>query len=90
VFHLYVIRVPAARRDRVVTALNRDGIGAGIHYPIPLHLQGALSGLGHRRGDFPVAERLAGEMVSLPLFPQLTVDQQIEVVSSLRRAMEGS
>lgn len=90
VFHLYVIRVPAARRDRVVAALNRDGIGAGIHYPIPLHLQGALAGLGHRRGDFPVAERLAGEMMSLPLFPQLTVDQQIEVVSSLRRAMEGS
>ncbi len=90
VFHLYVVRVPERRRDQVLASLHRAGVGAGIHYPIPLHLQGALSHLGHRRGDFPMAERLAGEMLSLPLSPHLTVGQQEEVVSALRRAMEGS
>jgi dTDP-4-amino-4,6-dideoxygalactose transaminase len=90
VFHLYVVRVPATQRDRVLAALHRAGVGAGIHYPIPLHLQGALAHLGHRPGDFPVAERLAGEMISLPMFPQLTFSMQEEVVSALRRAMEGS
>src|SRR5262249_53304254 len=74
VFPLYMIRVP--RRDEVLARLRAEGIGAGIHYPTPLHLHGALRHLGYREGDFPVAERLAGEILSLPLYPHLTAGEQ--------------
>src|SRR5262249_48651156 len=85
VFHLYVVRV--ARRDAVLAKLNADGIGAGIHYPVPIHLQGAFKYLGHNAGDFPVAERVAGEILSLPLFPQITAEQQERVANALRSAI---
>jgi dTDP-4-amino-4,6-dideoxygalactose transaminase len=85
VFHLYVVRVP--ERDRVLKELQAAGIGAGIHYPVPIHLQGAFAYLGHRRGDFPVAEKAANEILSLPLFPEITPEQQEEVVKVLRRAV---
>jgi dTDP-4-amino-4,6-dideoxygalactose transaminase len=85
VFHLYVVRVP--NRDDVVRKLNADGIGAQIHYPIPLHLQGAFRGLGLGEGSFPVAEKAAREILSLPMFPEITTDQQARVVASLRRAL---
>ena len=62
------------------------GIGTGIHYPVPLHLQKAYSSLGYHAGDFPVAEQSAREIVSLPMFPQLTRDQQERVVA---QAMES-
>ena len=67
VWHLYTVRVPA--RDRVLASLHEDGIDAGVHYPVPIHLQGAFESLGHRRGDFPEAERAANELLSLPIFP---------------------
>ncbi len=86
VWHLYAVRVP--RRDRVLARLTANGIGAGVHYPIPLHLQGAFADLGYRAGDFPVAERAAGELVSLPLFPHLTAEQQARVAAALRAALE--
>ncbi len=85
VWHLYVIRVP--ERDRVMTAMNVEGVGAGVHYPIPMHLQGALSFMGHREGDFPATEAAAREMLSLPIYPGITADQQAEVVEVLRRAL---
>jgi dTDP-4-amino-4,6-dideoxygalactose transaminase len=85
IFHLYVIRVP--RRDTVLASLHRDGIGAGIHYPVPVHLQGAFAFLGHQGGDFPVAERSAQEMISLPLYPEITTEQQERVVGALARAL---
>jgi dTDP-4-amino-4,6-dideoxygalactose transaminase len=85
IYHLYVVRVP--RRDEVLRRLNVEGIGAGIHYPVPIHLQGAFKHLGHRQGDFPVAERAATEILSLPLFPEITADQQGIVVEALRRAL---
>jgi dTDP-4-amino-4,6-dideoxygalactose transaminase len=85
IWHLYVVRVP--RRDEVLAKLNADGIGAGIHYPVPCHLQGAFKSLGHEAGDFPVAERAANEILSLPLYPQITADQQARVVEVLRRAL---
>lgn len=69
VWHLYVIR--SQRRDALREALYRDGVATGLHYPIPLHLQPALAGLGHRAGEFPVSERWAREGLSLPLFPEL-------------------
>ena len=85
VWHLYVIQLD--ERDRVVAALNASGIGAGIHYPVPVHLHGAYAHLKHTRGDFPVAERSAGRILSLPLFPGITADQQDRVVDVLRSAV---
>ena len=85
VWHLYVVRVP--RRDEVLRTLHAAGIGAGIHYPVPIHLQGAFAGLGHRRGDFPVAEAAADEGLSLPLYPHITAAQQERVVDTLRAAL---
>jgi dTDP-4-amino-4,6-dideoxygalactose transaminase len=87
VWHLYVVRVPAARRDHVVRALTGQGIGAGVHYPVPVHLQGAFRDLGHRRGDFPTAEDAAAEILSLPLYPQIRPNQQERVVEALARAL---
>jgi dTDP-4-amino-4,6-dideoxygalactose transaminase len=85
VWHLYVIRVP--RRDDTLKKLNAAGIGAGIHYPIPIHLQGAFNHLHQGPGSFPVAEQAAGEILSLPLFPQITPQQQERVVDELRKAL---
>jgi dTDP-4-amino-4,6-dideoxygalactose transaminase len=85
VWHLFVVRVP--RRDDVLKRLHEAGIGAGVHYPVPIHLQGALAGLGYARGAFPVAERVATEILSLPLFPEISADQQQCVVDALRRAL---
>ncbi len=85
VFHLYVVRVP--RRDAVLAALHDAGIGAGVHYPIPVHLQGAFRSLGHRPGDFPESERAASEILSLPLFPEITPEQQQRVVDALEKAL---
>jgi dTDP-4-amino-4,6-dideoxygalactose transaminase len=69
VWHLYVVRVD--RRDDVRERLAADRIATGMHYPLPIHLQPAHRDLGHRRGDFPVAERLAENGLSLPMYPQL-------------------
>ena len=85
VWHLYVVRV--AHRDDVVARLNAAGIGAGIHYPEPIHALGAFRHLGHGPGTFPTAERLAREILSLPLFPEITPAQQEQVVAELRRAL---
>jgi len=85
VWHLYVVRVP--ERDRVLGELQAAGIGAGIHYPVPVHLQGAFAHLGHERGDFPVAEAAAERILSLPLYPGITPEQQERVAAELRRAV---
>src|SRR5882672_11087749 len=82
VYHLYVVRV--SDREALQTRLAEAGIGTGIHYPIPLHLQKAYQHLGYKEGDFPVTERVALEILSLPMFPQLTHSQQDEVASSVR------
>lgn len=74
VYHLYVVRV--ADRDRLIAHLKAAGVGTGIHYPIPLHLQRAYESLGYREGEFPIAERVASQIVSLPMFPHLTHEQQ--------------
>ena len=85
VFHLYVVRVPG--RDRVLKELQAAGVGAGIHYPVPVHLQGAFAHLGYRKGDFPEAEKAADEILSLPLYPEITPEQQETVAAALRRAL---
>ncbi len=87
VYHLYVVRLP--HRDEVLARLQAAGIGAGIHYPTPLHLHGALSHLGYHEGDFPAAESTAKEILSLPLHPHLTAQQQERVAEEVRRAVVG-
>lgn len=87
VFHLYVIRVP--RRDLVVSSLNRAGVHAAIHYPAPIHLLPAYAQLGLPKGAFPNAERFAGEIMSLPIYPGITPGEQEYVVDQLRAAMGG-
>jgi dTDP-4-amino-4,6-dideoxygalactose transaminase len=84
VYHLYVVRV--ADRERVQNDLAAAGVGTGIHYPVPIHLTKAYEGLGYRRGDFPVAERAADQVLSLPMFPELTLEQQRRVAAAVRRA----
>jgi dTDP-4-amino-4,6-dideoxygalactose transaminase len=79
IFHLYVIRTK--RRDTLMEYLNDRGIQTGIHYPVPIHLQPAYADLGYKMGDFPVAERLAEEILSLPIYPELK-DDQIELVTT--------
>jgi len=82
VYHLYVIRT--RDREGMMEFLKKAGIGTGIHYPVPLHLQKAYSWLGYKPGDFPVATQIASEILSLPMFPHLTVDQQASVVSAIQ------
>ena len=77
VYHLYVIR--AEKRDELQNYLKENGIGVAMHYPIPLHLTQAYAHLGHKKGDFPVAEKLADEILSLPMFPELS-EVQIDYV----------
>ena len=79
VYHLYAIR--AQKRDELIAFLTQRDIACGIHYPIPIHLQKAYRYLGSQKGSFPVSERCARELVSLPMFPELT-DEQIEYVGT--------
>jgi dTDP-4-amino-4,6-dideoxygalactose transaminase len=83
VYHLYVVRTHD--RDGMMDHLKKAGIGTGIHYPIPLHLQKAYDYLNYRQGDFPVAEQVSSEIVSLPMFPQLQEEQQARVVREMLR-----
>ena len=81
VYHLYVIRT--ADREGLRISLAESGIGTAIHYPVPLHLQTAYVSMGHKQGDFPVTERVASEILSLPMYPGLQHDEQVRVVASV-------
>lgn len=87
VWHLYAIRV--RDRDRVREALGAEGIETGIHYPVPVHLQGAYAGAAWHTGDFPVSERLSEETLSLPMYPELPAGAAERVASALRRCLRG-
>jgi dTDP-4-amino-4,6-dideoxygalactose transaminase len=82
VFNNYVVR--AQRRDELRQFLAENGIQSEIYYPVPLHLQKCFAALGHRQGDFPEAELAASQVLALPLYPELTVDQQETVVDRIR------
>jgi dTDP-4-amino-4,6-dideoxygalactose transaminase len=82
VYHLYVIR--ARERDSLMHALAEQGIGCGIHYPVPVHLQEAYHFLGYEKGSFPVSEKISSEIVSLPMFPELSPEQQQYVADAIR------
>jgi dTDP-4-amino-4,6-dideoxygalactose transaminase len=88
VYHLYVIRT--RDRDRMIRHLNEVGVGTGIHYPVPLHLQKAYAGLGYTPEDFPVSARVAKEILSLPMFPQITAAQLARVASQIQTFTDGS
>ena len=81
IYHLYVIQ--CARREELRRYLSDNGIGAGIHYPVPLHLQPAFRALGYDAGDFPVAERLADSILSIPMYPEMTAAQQRRIVQAI-------
>jgi dTDP-4-amino-4,6-dideoxygalactose transaminase len=85
VYHLYVVRVPVEVRDPLLAHLRRHGVGTKVYYPVPLHLQECFRYLGYREGDLPVAERAASETLALPMFPELTLEQQQYVVDVLSR-----
>ncbi|BCY11868.1 DegT/DnrJ/EryC1/StrS aminotransferase family protein [Actinoplanes sp. L3-i22] len=91
VWHLYVVRIPGgpARRDAVLAKLHEAGVGAGIHYPYPLHLTPAFADEKYPVGSFPLAEQAAGQILSLPLYPQITVDQQETTARALAKALEN-
>lgn len=88
IYHLYVIQVE--NREAVQVALAKENIGTGIHYPIPLHLQKAYANQGYRAGDFPVTEKAAERILSLPMFPTLSEADQVRVVETLIRIVRES
>ena len=85
VYHVYAVRV--RNRDRIYNSLRKKGVNVLIHYPKPLHLQRAYAELGHKCSDFPVAERVAEEILSLPLYPELSVKDIKRVVSQLKSCL---
>ncbi|MGV7223765.1 MAG: DegT/DnrJ/EryC1/StrS family aminotransferase [Nitrospinales bacterium] len=86
VYHLYVILVD--NRDELQNFLNEKGIAAGLHYPLPLHIQKAYEYLGYKKGDFPVTEHVADRLLSLPMFPELTHEQIKYVVESTKEFLK--
>lgn len=86
VYHIYAIR--DARRDELQAYLHEHGVSTGIHYPIPVHMQKAFAELGYQAGDFPQAEAAAAEVLSLPMFPELTAEQQQAVANAMQGWMQ--
>lgn len=82
IYHLYIIR--CRKRDELQKYLTENKIGTIIHYPIPVHLQEAYKDLGYTKGDFPITEKYAKEILSLPMFPELT-EEEIEYISKTIR-----
>ena len=89
VFNQYVIRMPAPLRDPLREYLTARQVGTEIYYPIPLHLQPCFEPLGHKPGDFPVAEAAARETLALPIYPELSDEQQRFVVGSIRQYLDA-
>jgi dTDP-4-amino-4,6-dideoxygalactose transaminase len=90
VYNQYVIRVPAPVRDPLRDYLTSRQIGTEIYYPIPLHLQPCFSSMGHKPGDFPIAESAARETLALPIYPELIDEQQRFVVGSIRQFLDAN
>ena len=82
VYHLYIIRTQ--KRDELQKDLTAHGISTGLHYPIPLHLQKVYVDLGYVEGDFPITEKVASEILSLPMFPGLTPQQQTQTATQIK------
>jgi len=82
VFNQYVVRVAGGRRDALVAHLKASRIGCEIYYPVPLHLQECLAYLDYREGDFPATEQACRSVLALPMYPELTLDQQRYVIET--------
>jgi len=87
VWHLYVVQHPD--RDRLGKALTTASIATGLHYPVPVHLQPAYKHLGHRVGDFPMAERVGRQCLSLPIYPELLPSEQERIAQILKEELVG-
>lgn len=87
IFHVFALRVP--RRDTVLQALADKGVACGIHYPVPIHLTEAYRFLDKGPGSFPVTERCAQELLSLPMYPELTEDQIAYVAQSVKEVVSA-
>ena len=81
-YNQYVVRVNVGERDAMVRHLKSEGIGCEIYYPMPLHTQECLAYLGYTQGDFPVSEAACRQVLALPIFPEITADQQAMVIAS--------
>jgi dTDP-4-amino-4,6-dideoxygalactose transaminase len=88
VWHLYVVRA-GEKREALKQAMTEAGVSVGLHYPTPVHLQPAYAELGHKRGDFPISEQVAGDMLSLPMFAELTGAQQQHIADVAHRVMRA-
>jgi dTDP-4-amino-4,6-dideoxygalactose transaminase len=88
VYHVYAVR--SRDRDRLRDVLTAQQIQTGIHYPIPIHLQPAHADLGYHAGDFPVAEQVAREVLSLPMFPEMTREQVAIVAAAVEQVRVAS
>jgi dTDP-4-amino-4,6-dideoxygalactose transaminase len=84
VWNQYTIRIPGGQRDAIKSQLAERGVGSEVYYPVPLHLQQCFQSLGYRAGSLPETERAAAEVLSLPIFPELTADEQFTVVARLK------
>ncbi|MBI5641813.1 MAG: DegT/DnrJ/EryC1/StrS family aminotransferase [Nitrospirae bacterium] len=82
VYHLYVVR--SEKRDALQDHLNKNGVGTGIHYKNPVHLQEAMAGLGYKKGDFPCIEKACQEILSLPIYPELTEESQVYIAEKIK------
>lgn len=89
IFHQFVIRVSHGRRDALREHLRANGVGSDVYYPVPLHLQECFAYLGYQDGELPVTEKAAKETLALPVYPELTEEQQDFVVSKIAEFFRG-